>query len=493
MTLITRLSLFVLAALGLVLAGFSLTLYVAAHTYLYRQVDNGLESALNVLAAAAELDSGLVEWEPQQRFLSLGTGTGSSPVQWLVKDDQGHRVDGFPQQDSDMALKDLPPSPPAEGPVFLAIDWRGQPWRLAQRWVQSPRFAKSLAGTLPVPPQQIERGKYAALLITAASPLQPVRDTLATLGAALAGVSLGILALAGVASRWFCRRALRPVTQMAASARQMGADPGQRLPCAETHDELSDLGTAFNALLVRLHESFERQRRFTGDASHQLRTPLTGMLGQVDVALRHERSSEEYQQALHTVRAQVLQMRGIVEALLFLAREDAEADLSPLERLDLPQWLGIHLESWRGHPRKTDIRMEIPSGGPFWVEAHSTLLGQLVDNLLDNACKYSAAGAPVTLRLWRDQAGVFLAIQDEGAGIAREELLRVFQPFYRSPPARRAGTTGVGLGLAVADRIAAALGGELVVASEPNRGSCFTLRLPVPLDSPHSPIFSVPH
>jgi signal transduction histidine kinase len=172
-------------------------------------------------------------------------------------------------------------------------------------------------------------------------------------------------------------------------------------------------------------------------------------------------------------------MRGIVEALLFLARGDAEADLSALEHTDLAQWLGIHVESWRGHPRKADFRMEIPSGGPFWVEAHSTLLGQLVDNLLDNACKYSAPGAPITLRLWRDQASVFLAIQDEGAGIAREELGSVFQPFYRSPLARRAGTAGVGLGLAVADRIAAALGGELAVTSQPNRGSCFTFRLPV--------------
>jgi signal transduction histidine kinase len=487
MTLITRLSLFVLTALGLVLAGFCLTLYVAAHTYLYRHVDNGLESALNVLAAAAEIDSGWVEWEPQQRLLSLGTDTGSSPVQWVVTNDQGRRVDGFPREDSDTPLRNLPSGPPAEGPVFPAIDWRGQPWRLAERWVQSPRFAKSLAGTAPSHPEEIPRGKYAALLITAAWPLQPIRDTLATLGAALAGVSLGLLALAGVASRWFCRRALRPVTRMAASARQMGADSSHRLPCADTRDELADLGTAFNALLDRLHESFERQRRFTGDASHQLRTPLTGVLGQVEVALRQERSSEEYRHALRTVRTQVLQMRGIVEALLFLARGDAEANLSALERLDLAHWLGIHLESWRGHPRKEDIRTEIPSGGPLLVEAHSTLLGQLVDNLLDNACKYSAPGAPVTLRLWRDQASVFLTIEDEGAGIAREELVHVFQPFYRSPLARRAGTAGVGLGLAVANRIAAALGGELVVTSEPNRGSCFTLRLPVSSESPHSP------
>ena len=290
--------------------------------------------------------------------------------------------------------------------------------------------------------------------------------------------SLGILALAGLAGRWFCRRVLSPVTRMAASARQMGVDPGQRLPFADTGDELADLGIAFNTLLGRLHESFERQRRFTGDASHQLRTPLTGMLGQVEVALRHERSSEEYRQTLRALQAQALRLRGIVETLLFLARADADATLANFERVDLVKWLRIHLESWREHVRSTDICLEAPSNEPLWVEAQTTLLGQLVDNLLDNACKYSEAGSRITLKLWRDPAGVALAIHDKGAGIPKGELPRIFEPFYRSLRTRRAGTAGVGLGLAIARRIAAALHGQLEVSSEPGHGTSFALRVP---------------
>ena len=268
---------------------------------------------------------------------------------------------------------------------------------------------------------------------------------------------------------------------MAAVARHMGIDPGQRLPSADTADELADLGIAFNTLLGRLHESFERQRRFTGDASHQLRTPLTGMLGQVEVALRHERSAEEYRQTLRALQAQALRLRGIVETLLFLARADADATLANFERVDLVEWSRIHLESWGEHVRRSDICFEAPSNKPLWADAQTTLLGQLVDNLLDNACKYSEAGSPITLKLWRDPAGVALAVHDKGAGIPKDELPRIFEPFYRSLRTRRAGTAGVGLGLAIARRIAVALRGQLEVSSEPGDGTSFTLRLP-PVD-----------
>src|SRR5437763_732045 len=141
---------------------------------------------------------------------------------------------------------------------------------------------------------------------------------------------------AALAGRRLCRRALRPLTGMAAAARAISADDlGRRLPPAGTGDEVDDLGRAFNELLARLQESFERQRRFTGDASHQLRTPLAAMLGQVEVALRRERPPEEYQRVLTLVHKQSAKLREIVEMLLFLSRADAEAKRPQLEALDL--------------------------------------------------------------------------------------------------------------------------------------------------------------
>jgi two-component system, OmpR family, sensor kinase len=254
------------------------------------------------------------------------------------------------------------------------------------------------------------------------------------------------------------------------------ADLHQRLPGPAHADEVGELNRAFNELLDRLQEAFERQRRFTGDASHQLRTPLAAMLGQVDVALRRERPGEEYRRVLTLVQDQTDHLRRIVEALLFLARADAEAELSSLETVNLADWLPAHLKSWAEHPRAGDLRVECPDAA--LVRAQPLLLGQLLDNLLDNAFKYSEPGTPVTVTARREPDGITLTVRDEGPGIGPNDLPHVFDAFYRSAEARRLGRAGVGLGLAMAQRIAAAFGGTLSAASELGKGSSFTLRLP---------------
>ena len=142
------------------------------------------------------------------------------------------------------------------------------------------------------------------LISAAATSLDGVRATLRNLALTLAGLSLAVWTLALVTGRRLCRIALRPLTEMADAAHAIGGDePGRRLPAPATDDELGELGRSFNALLDRLGESLERQQRFTGDASHQLGTPLTALQGQVDLALRQDRSPEEYRRVLALVRS----------------------------------------------------------------------------------------------------------------------------------------------------------------------------------------------
>jgi heavy metal sensor kinase len=323
--------------------------------------------------------------------------------------------------------------------------------------------------------------KYPGLVLTVGASHEPVVAKLRALALVLTFLSLSLWLLAAFLGRLLCRRALLPVTHMAETAHAMSAaDLDQRLPTPGTEDELDGLGKAFNDLLTRLQESFERQQRFTGDASHQLRTPLTARLGQVEVALRRERSSEEYRRVLHLVKEQADGMRQIVDMLLFLARADAESYSPQLEALSLTAWLPEHLVRWSGHARAADLRLEGPEGDSLWANVQAPLLAQLVDNLLDNACKYSDPGTLITLRLARDAGTVSLTITDAGRGIPSEDLPHLFEPFYRSAEARRLGVTGVGLGLAVAQRIAVAFGGSLTAQSGPVRGASFTLRLPEP-------------
>jgi heavy metal sensor kinase len=480
MSLTGRLSAFFLAALAFVLAGFSLTLYFLARTHLYRQLDHRLEAALDILVAATEIKPDGVEWEPAERRLNLGREDGPEQVRWLVRDDRGQVVDRSPNLEAGDCLADRWPAVSAADPAGPLVFAEGHPWRLLQR-----RVAADLAEPVPGPPGH----KYPALVVTAAIPQEPVAATLKSLALLLAGLSGGIWVTAALLGRWVCRRALGPVIHMAAAARAMSvADAGQRLPSPGTGDELEALGVAFNGLLTRLHEALERQRRFTGDASHQLRTPLTAMLGQTEVVLRRDRSAAEYRRSLESVHAQALQLRQIVEMLLFLARADAEAKLPSVEALDLVRWLPAHLERWAGHPRAADLRVKGSREGPVWVRAHPPLLGQLLDNLLDNACKYSQPGTPITLRVGREAGLGVLSVEDEGCGITAEDLPHVFEPFYRSAAARRLGRPGVGLGLAVVQRIATALGGGIRVQSDLSHGSRFTVGLPEAAVPPTTPL-----
>jgi heavy metal sensor kinase len=476
-TLTTRLSLFFLGTLALVLAGFSTALYFLARVHLHQQVEERLEASLNTLMAAVDVGPDGLEWEPAQRHLNLGRAAIGDPVVWLVSDDQGRIVDGSNQAGAEGFLVEAAETLQSRQRSSKRLDWQGARWQCSQRWIQPAPPPTS--NTVPMQPgPKDEERKFRALSITAGVSLEPMQSTLHQLASVLIGLSLGIWLVALFIGRIVCRRALLPVSRMAVAARDMdGMDLERRLPTLATGDELDDLSRAFNGLLDRLQESCERQRRFTGHASHQLRTPLAAILGQIEVALRRERSAEEFQRVLATVHQKAGHLRRIVESLLFLARADAEARLPELERVQLNDWLPGHLQSWSEHARAEDLVFACDAAGSYGVEVHPVLLGELVSILIDNACRYSSPGTPITVRLGHEAQAVCVQVEDQGCGIAQGDFPYLFTPFFRSAEARRRGIEGVGLGLSIAKRLAEAFGGVLAVTSQAGQGSCFTLRL----------------
>jgi signal transduction histidine kinase len=488
MSLATRISVFFLVLLAVVLAGFSGTLYVLVRTYLVRQLDDRLQRALDTLEAAVDIEPGGLEWEPADRRIALGVESGINSVWWSVRDGRGALVDrsanakseGFPASWSPAGWTSTPP----DGTKFA--DMPG--WRLAGRRLLLEDLLRQGRGHPDDEPGY--EVQYPALVLVAGLSPAPVEAALNRLGITLIALSVGVWVAAATAGRALSRRALAPVSQMARAATAMtAADLGQRLPAPGTADELDELGDAFNGLLDRLNEAFrqlndslDNQRRFAGDASHQLRTPLAALLGQVQVARRRERPPEEYQRILDRVLSEGMRLRAIVDSLLFLA--DPEGSPVDLMTIDPVEWLSEHLARWSEHPRAADLRTELSTGSPLTTRVNPLLLGQLVDNLLDNAFKYSEPGSPVVVRTRREPGHVLLSVEDRGAGLTAEEAVRVFEPFYRTDKSRRDGRPGVGLGLSVAQRIAAAFGGSLDVQSEPGCGCVFTLRLPAEITRP---------
>lgn len=480
MSITNRLSLFFLAALGFVLAGFSLTLYVLASVHLHQQGNHRLDAAMQTLVAAIEIHPEDVEWEPLERRVTLGEDLALDQVRWAVHDLRGRLVDCSANLDR------------------RADREEGSGWRVRVRRVHAGKFDAELvdgrtefvAGTLPegftneqlpgtlvLPRDRTYHGE--GLVLTVAASEEPIQATLRLLALTLAGVSCLIWVTAAIWGRWLCRRALAPIFAMAGSARSIRGCPevGSFLTVPPTRDELEELGRAFNDLLADLRESLERQRRFTGDASHQLRTPLTAMLGKVDVALRKKRTPEEYQQVLEAIRRRGEQLHQILESLLFLARADAAAPLPDTESFALGEWCRSWLEGWRDRPRAEDVTLH-ESEPAAWVHAQPSLLGQVLENLLDNACKYSEPGTPIVVSVETRAHLSVLTVEDRGCGIEADEQSLVLQPFYRSRQARWLGKPGLGLGLTVVVRLLAMMGGQLRVSSEPEQGSRFSVVLP---------------
>jgi signal transduction histidine kinase len=471
MSLVTRVSVAFLVALALALGGFSGCLYYLAGLRLRLDLDQELEATLDRFSDRPEVDSGRVTW--------------------AIYDETGRRMESASGAGRAMILdgRDLGPLAVDVATTIAGSD--GLRWRVLARSIGGGRRRGGPPGARgkehrPGPPPHDDHKAGApgrerrAHVLAAWASIEPVEGEIRSLATVLPLLSLGLWALAAVIGRHFGRRALAPLTLMAEAARAMPFDDC-RLPSPGTRDELDEFASSFNGLLDRLHVALERQRQFTGQASHQLRTPLAALIAAIDVARRRPRTVPEHERVLDRLHEDAARLCRVVEALLFLARADAEAELPDVEPVDLAAWTVDHLRTWAGHERAADLHVEQCDGDALWTRAHPPLLGQLVDSLLENACKYSGPGTPIIVRVWSEPAAVAIAVEDRGCGIPAEDLARIFEPFYRAESARQLGHAGVGLGLSVALRIAATHGGTIAADSEPGQGSRLVVRLPLTL------------
>ncbi len=485
MTITTRLMFFFLSMLLLVLIGFSVAMYLVADHYLNQQVEERLATVLNSVCGAIETDTEGVEWEPGERRQVLEFSSLDDQLVWWVKDEQGDVVARSKNAYtvSGMNRQDLFPNRQARQRRVTFAE--NQSWLFDRRVIETTGRSTD-ADDLSRPPVDDPSPKHAALSVIAGVSFEPVQATKYHLALWLVGLSSLVWIVSFIVGRFVCGLALAPLRRMAVSAEQIQPDDlSQRLTPHATQDELDQLTQAFNAMLDRLQESFERQRRFTSDASHQLRTPLTAILGHVDVALRHERSDTDYQATLRTVQKKATHLSRVVEALLFLARSNREANLPSRVSLDLCDWLPTYLESWTDHPRFHDLNYESACSGDCHVSVQPALLAELLNILLDNAFKFSEPGRPIHVTLRVEPRRFLIGIEDHGCGIEQDELERLFIPFVRASSARRLGVEGVGLGLSIAKRLSQTFGGNLTATSQVNQGSCFLLWLPEETGDPH--------
>lgn len=319
-------------------------------------------------------------------------------------------------------------------------------------------------------------GAHAGDVLVLADTLDPVDRGVAHIARLLLAVLPLALAAAVIAGWFVIRAALRPVddlTRRAASVDAVG--PLVPLPVPPGDDEISRLAVTLNGMLDRLHRALEAERRFSADASHELRTPIGIMEAELDVAMRSRTTPPDARAALASVREEASNLGRIVSNLLLLSRAEATGEVA-LDRRDedlLDLALGV-VRRFLPRAAEGGVTLSV-EGDPSLVWADADLLRQALSNLIDNALHHTGPGGSVSVTV-RDGATPTLSVADTGSGIPPDELEHIFDRFYRVDRARRRG--GAGLGLEITRRIAEAHGGRIDVESRPGLGSTFAIVLP---------------
>ncbi len=288
--------------------------------------------------------------------------------------------------------------------------------------------------------------------------------------------------LASGGGYFLARKSLAPVVAMSSQAGRIGAaNLHERLSVQNEKDELGHLARSFNSLLDRLAESFERQRRFMADASHELRTPVAILRGEAEVALSQERPPVEYRESLSVLHHEAERLTRIVEDLFTLTRADAGQYPLQLRDFYLEELIAecVHSARTLALPKKISLTFDGAAESP--IHADESLVRRMILNLLDNAIKYTPEGGSVAVSCQRDGSEYALRIADTGTGIPAEMRGRIFERFFRADKARSRSESdggGAGLGLAISRWIAEAHQGRLQLTRSDSTGSTFTAYFP---------------
>lgn len=466
-----RLTLWYTIVLAVPLAVFAIGSYVVFARALYSRTDAFIGDALSVFAQ---------EMTAERRAIpDLRTAIGVTLAEVRF-------------QELDIIVYDAS----GDGRTFTARrddaphDWRPDSaavFAIAQRAVSATNDQHVTTADLSRGPFRIfarlhRLGDY-GVVIASVYPLHEVVSLLAQVRR-LYLISIPLLIAIAAAGGWFlARRSFAPVTAMAARAAEIGASTlHERLPVA-AEDELGALARVLNDLLDRLERSFEQQRRFMADASHELRTPAAALRAEADITLsRPSRSEAEYRESLTVVQDAARRLSRIVDDIFLLARADAGHLVMQKSAVQLDDVVVDSVRTVQSIAAGRDVQVELRDVVEARVDADADLLGRVLLNLLDNAVKHALNGSIVEVRMASARGSVTVSVVDSGPGIPPAAHGRVFERFYRIDAARSRAentiTSGAGLGLPIARRIAEMHGGHLeLVESRPGRTE-FRLRLP---------------
>ena len=294
----------------------------------------------------------------------------------------------------------------------------------------------------------------------------------------IAAIALPVfILLTAVGGYLLVRRAFRPLERISATAQAMGEakDLSRRIGLPPGRDEFSRLAQTFDQLFARLERSFEAEKQFTADASHELRTPVSIIKGACEYGLKYDETPEERQETLEMIARQAEKMAQLIAQLLSMTRLDQGTEGARLEPVDLGALVeGLIRE--RGYEEDKLILSVAPG---VKVQGDGALLSRLTENLVENALKYGKTGGHVWVTVKSQGNEGILEVRDDGIGIPKDQQEKIWQRFYQVDPSRSDESSGVGLGLSMVRQIAQLHGGTVTLDSVEGIGSVFALHLPL--------------
>jgi signal transduction histidine kinase len=285
-----------------------------------------------------------------------------------------------------------------------------------------------------------------------------------------------ILIVLFLIARLIAGRSIKPVAMITKTSSRITKDNlKDRIELPNNKDELYVLSKTINDLLDRIENAVEREKQFTSDASHELRTPLTVLKGTLEVLIRKPRSQEEYEEKINYSISEVNRLNNLVDQLLLLARFENQNQSLKIEKVYLNALILDTLTLYSSKINTKKVNVKYLFSDNYYINSDNYLVSIIISNIVSNAIKYSNENGEISILLSQKNGKTICSISDNGIGIAKADLDKIFNPFYRSNPTNHPEIKGSGLGLSIVKRIAQLLHIEFEIQSEVNRGSTVIL------------------
>jgi heavy metal sensor kinase len=454
-----RLALWYAAATALVLIAFAWFVYEVIEHRLAAEVDRQLRIDFDLIEPQLDIDTeGRVHWTLRGSHGDEGFARMSAWFE-VWSENRELLLRHWPVPDAN--IKDAPPAPHSSTLKFATVELeRG----LFVRMMERPGRVQRRSVIIRVFRDETEMRRTLREIVE-----------VSLLGFPLAG------ALAAIGGYLVATRSLAPLDAMARQARRITSESlSKRLPNLNPNDELGRLASVFNETLTRLEASFAELQRFTADASHELRSPLTALRAVGEVALRDGNDPAMLRETIGSMLEEAERLTDLVDALLTLARMDVTKAHDAHEEVDIATLLKEIRDQFEVLATEKGQTLAVTSDHNVVARGDRTLLRLVLVNLVHNAIQHGPPNSKILLAAAQRAGGVEISVSDSGQGIAPEYHEKIFEPFFRVDKARsRSGGGGVGLGLAIARRAVERNGGRIIVESSLNRGSVFRIELPL--------------